>query len=48
MTMVKQVMAREPVVVHVDQSLVEAAARMRDARIGALFAAWTVMSWWAS
>jgi CBS domain-containing protein len=38
MTTVKHVMAREPVVVHVDQSLVEAAARMRDARIGVLFA----------
>ena len=30
-------MAREPVTIHVDQSLTEAAWRMMDAKVGALF-----------
>jgi CBS domain-containing protein len=36
--LVKDVMAREPAVAHVDLALAEAAARMRDAMVGALFA----------
>jgi CBS domain-containing protein len=38
MTMVRDIMSCELVSVHVDQSLVEAAVRMRDAGVGALMA----------
>jgi CBS domain-containing protein len=37
MPIVKQVMCRDPAVVHVDQPLVEAARRMRGGDVGALF-----------
>jgi len=38
MTIVKEIMTREPAMIHIDQPLVVAAIRMRDADIGALFA----------
>ncbi|HUC67684.1 MAG TPA: CBS domain-containing protein [Stellaceae bacterium] len=37
MARVKEIMAREPVIVHVDHSLTEAATRMKEADVGALF-----------